>query len=213
MYRPTRAPIEALGRERTVRAGEVLFFEDDPCEYVYELREGIARGVSFMPSGERQISAFFFAGDQIGLPVGTTYRYTAEAVTPVRYVRHSRARWHEALVRDGGDGRRLLQSIGAEQDPIFRRGIIIGRHGLLVRICAFLMLMMDRLPSDGASFVFPLTQADIAAYLATTPESVCRGFRLLRAMGLIALPRRDLLRVFVRAAIEATASGAPAWSA
>jgi CRP-like cAMP-binding protein len=72
---------------------------------------------------------------------------------------------------------------------------------------------MDRLPSDGASFVFPLTQADIAAYLATTPESVCRGFRLLREMGMIAMPRRDRLRVMDRAAIEATASGAPGWSA
>lgn len=213
MFRPTRAPIESLAHERVARAGDTLFFEDDPCEYVYELREGIARGVSFMPGGERQISAFFFAGDQIGLPVGTTYRYTAEAVTPVRYVRHSRTRWHEALISDSGDGRRLLQSIGAEQDPIFRRGIIIGRHGLLVRICAFIVLMMDRLPADGGNFVFPLTQADIAAYLATTPESVCRGFRLLREMGMIAMPRRDRLRVIDRSAVEAVASGAPGWGA
>lgn len=213
MYRPITTPIESLAHERVAQAGEALFFEEDRCDYVYELREGIARGVSFMPSGERQISAFFFAGDQIGLPVGEHYRYTAEAVTELRYVRHSRARWHEAVLSNSRDGTQLLQSIGAEQDPIFRRGIIVGRHGLLVRLCAFIVLMMDRLPPDGRNFVFPLTQADIAAYLATTPESVCRGFRLLREMGMIAMPRRDRLRVLDRSGIEAVASGAPGWGA
>ena len=88
---------------------------------------------------------------------------------------------------------------------------MIGRHGLLVRICAFLMVMIDRLPSDGENFVFPLTQSDIAAYLATTPESVCRGFRQLREMGALATPKRDRLRILDREIIESIASGADHW--
>lgn len=211
MYRPASAPIEMPVTERIAHAGETLFLEGDPCDYVYELREGIARGVNFMASGERQISAFFFSGDQIGLPLGDRYRYTAEAVTELRYVLHSRSGWNEAFIRNCRDGGKFLQSIGAEQDPIFRRGIVIGRHGLLVRICAFLMVMIDRLPSDGENFVFPLTQSDIGAYLATTPESVCRGFRQLREMGALATPKRDRLRILDREIIESIASGADHW--
>ncbi|MGE3691344.1 MAG: cyclic nucleotide-binding domain-containing protein, partial [Novosphingobium sp.] len=136
-------------------AGEVLFFEGDPSEYVYELRDGIARGVNISAEGERQITAFFFAGDQIGLPVAESYRFTAEAVTNLHFVRHSRVKWHEALIRSCRDEGRLLPSICAEQDPIFRRGIIIGRNGVLTRISAFLVSVIDRLPESEGSLLFP----------------------------------------------------------
>ncbi len=187
--------------------GEVLFLEGDPSNHVFELRRGIVRGVSNSADGERQISAFFFAGDQIGLPIADTYRFTAEAVAEVAYVRHSATRWHEALLRSCRDEGRLLPSICAEQDPIFRRGIIIGRSGVLVRICAFLISMIDRLPEDDGALVFPLPQVDIAAYLAITPETVCRGFRQLREMGIISMPRRDRLILRDRSRLEAIASG------
>ncbi|MGE3692869.1 MAG: helix-turn-helix domain-containing protein, partial [Novosphingobium sp.] len=63
--------------------------------------------------------------------------------------------------------------------------------------------------SEG-SLLFPFPQVDIAAYLATAPESVCRGFRQLREMGVIAMPRRDRLIVRQRGRLEAIASGAEA---
>jgi CRP-like cAMP-binding protein len=192
--------------------GEVLFLEGSPSECVYELRRRIARGVSISVDGDRQVTAFFFAGDQIGLPVSDCYRFTAEAVTELAYVRHSRSRWHEALIRSCREDGRLLPSICAEQDPMFRRGIIIGRHCILTRICAFLVAIIDRLPmadceEDGVRLL-PLTQLDIADYLATTPESVCRGLRQLRERRIIAQPMRDRLVVQDRARLEAIACGA-----
>ncbi len=188
--------------------GEVLFLEGDPSNCVFELRRGIVRGVSNSADGERQIAAFFFAGDQIGLPIADEYRFTAEAVTEVSYVRHSSARWHEALLRSCRDEGKLLPSICAEQDPIFRRGIIIGRSSALVRICAFLISVIDRLPEEDDALVFPLPQVDIAAYLAITPETTCRGFRQLREMGIISMPRRERLILRDRCRLEAIASGA-----
>lgn len=202
------APLQLQAIAMPADPGEVLFFEGDPCEYVYELRDGIARGVSISSEGERQITAFFFAGDQIGLPVADSYRFTAEAVTNLHFVRHSRSRWHEALIRSCREEGRLLPSICAEQDPIFRRGIIIGRNGVLTRICALLVSVIDRLPDVDGVLLFPLPQVDIAAYLATSPESVCRGFRQLRELGVIAMPRRDRLIVQQRHRLEAIASGA-----
>jgi CRP-like cAMP-binding protein len=192
--------------------GEILFLEGSASEYVHELRHGIARGVSISVDGDRQITAFFFAGDQIGLPVSECYRFTAEAVTELAYIRHSRTRWQEALIRSCREDGRLLPSICAEQDPMLRRGIIIGRHCILTRICAFLVAIIDRLPEAGAehsvAHLLPLTQLDIADYLATTPESVCRGFRQLRERRIIAQPTRDMLIVQNRALLEAIASGA-----
>lgn len=190
------------------KAGETLFLEGDPCEHVYELRSGVARGVSISDEGDRQVTAFFFAGDQIGLPVAPCYRFSAEAVTDLHYCRHSRRRWHEALILSCREDGRLLPSICAEQDPIFRRGMILGRNGVLVKLCAFLASIVDRVPPDelGAP-TLPLPQVDIAAYLATSPESVCRALRALREMGAVAMPRHDRIAMIDRDAIQRIASG------
>ena len=208
MFHQATSPPAFAAIVMPARAGEVLFLEGDPCERVFELRRGIARGVSISADGERQVTAFFFPGDQIGLPIAETYRFTAEAVTDLGYVAHSRHRLSEALVRSCREEGRLLPSICAEQDPMFRRGIIIGRSGVMVRICAFLIAVIDRLPLAGdGSLEFPLPQVDIAAYLATAPESVCRGFRHLREDGIIAMPARERMRILDRAALVRIASG------
>ncbi|WCT78599.1 Crp/Fnr family transcriptional regulator [Novosphingobium humi] len=199
---------QRYGIAMPAKSGEMLFLEGDPCEHVYELRAGVARGISVSVEGDRQVAAFFFAGDQIGLPVTETYRFTAEAVTDLLYVRHSRRCWHEALIRSCREDGRLLSSIWAEQDPIFRRGIILGCNGVLVRLCALLSSIMDRLAvtSDGSLFL-PLPQVDMAAYLATTPESVCRALRRLREQMIITMPRRDQIKIIDRERLEAFAGG------
>lgn len=201
------AEFEPLLAVMPANAGKVLFLEGEPCEHVYELRSGIARGISITLQGERQITGFFFAGDQIGLPVSDTYRFTAEAVTDLAYVRHSRTRWQEALIRSCREDGRLLASIGAEQDPAFRRGIIIGRHDVLTRVCTFMVSIVDRLPQRDGALLFPFGQSDIADYLATTPESVCRSMRQLRERRIIAMHGRDLLRVLDPARLAEIASG------
>lgn len=188
------------------KAGEMLFLEGEPCEHVYELRSGIARGISISEEGDRQVTSFFFAGDQIGLPVSQAYRFTAEAVTDLLFVRHSLPRWHEALIRSCREEGRLLPSICAEQDPVFRRGMILGRHGVLVRVCAFLVSIIDRLQtSPEGKLLLPLPQVDIAAYLATSPESICRALRQLREQHIIAMLRRDQIEITDRRRLEALA--------
>lgn len=209
MQNLARAQCEPLVIAMPAHAGEVLFLEGEPNEHVYELRQGVARGVSISREGHRQITAFFFPGDQIGLPLAESYRFTAEAVTDLLYVRHSRSRWNEALIRSCREEGRLLPSICAELDPIFRRGIIVGRNGILTRVCAFLVSIVDRLPSVGGVLLLPLPQVDIAAYLATSPETVSRSFRQLREMGIIAMSRHAGLVIRDRQRLEAIASAGP----
>ena len=182
--------------------GQTLFWEGDPCTHVIEVHSGIVRGVSISEEGERQVTAFFFAGDQIGIPVRETYRYSAEPVTKVSYVRHAQGLWCAVMADSLQQSGRLLQSIGAEQDPVFRRGMLIGRSGALSRMAAFLATIIDRLEPCGAGVRFPLPQIDIAAYLALTPETVCRTLKQLRELGLIDMPAHDRLIVRDRSGLE-----------
>ncbi|WP_417622496.1 Crp/Fnr family transcriptional regulator [Parasphingorhabdus sp.] len=189
----------------TAAAGRTLFFEGDECQHVYELCSGIVRGVTLSENGERQVTAFFFANDQIGLPITPNYRYSAEAVTNVTYVRRPCNDWRLALIEscrtDGG----MLRSIGAEQDPIYRRGMLLGRQGAMPRVAAFLCNIIDRLPGDRNSFDLPMPQLDIADYLALSPETVCRSLKRLREHRIIEMPTHDLLVVRDRDALERTA--------
>lgn len=191
----------------TVKApGTTLFHEADPCEHVFELIEGIVRGVQYSEDGDRQVTAFFFPGDQIGIPVTETYRYSAEAVTAVGYLRHAHGNWCNALVESFRADGRLLRSIGAEQDPVFRRGILIGRSGAVARVAAFLVSVIDRLAlqHDGGLH-FPIPQTDIAGYLALTPETVCRALKKLRVARIVEIPAHDWLFIRDRARLELAA--------
>lgn len=193
----------------SVDIGQTLFWEGDACSHVFEVRSGVIRGVNISEEGERQVTAFFFAGDQIGIPVTETYRYSAEAVTPVCYVRHAQGHWCETMIdsfrRDG----RFMPSIRTEQDPVYRRGMLIGRSGVVSRVAAFLTLVIDRLEPRGAGFYFPLPQIDIAAYLAVTPETVCRSLKQLRKLEIIDMPSHDELIIADRARLELAAHGFP----
>jgi CRP-like cAMP-binding protein len=201
MYAPARSEPAVTQAE----AGKTLFWEGDEVDHVCELRQGIVRGVTISEDGERQVTAFFFAGDQIGLPVTDCYRYSAEAVTAVSYVRLARSQWREALIESCRNDGGMLKSIGAEQDPIYRRGLLLGRIGALARIAAFLASMAQRLDTRSDGLVFPLPQVDIAAYLALSPETVCRSLRRLREQGIIDMPAHDRLVVRDSTALELAA--------
>ncbi len=185
--------------------GETLFWEGDPCTHVIELRSGIVRGFNISEEGERQVTAFFFACDQIGIPVCTFYRYSAEAVSGVSYISHPRERWCDAMIESYRRDGHLLRTIGAEQDPVFRRGMLIGRNGALARIAAFLTSIADRLEPDGDGLRFPVPQRDIAAYLALTPETVCRSLKRLRELGVIEIRSHDRLIIRDRSRLELAA--------
>ena len=189
--------------------GQTLFWEGDACSHVFEVRSGVIRGVSISVEGERQVTAFFFAGDQIGIPVTETYRYSAETVTPVSYVRHAQGRWCEAMINSFRRDGRFMPSIRTEQDPVYCRGMLIGRNGVVSRIAAFLTLIIDRLEPRGAGFYFPLPQIDIAAYLAVTPETVCRSLKQLRKLEIIDMPSHDRLIIANRSRLEHAGHGFP----
>ncbi|MEH6758663.1 MAG: helix-turn-helix domain-containing protein [Parasphingorhabdus sp.] len=189
----------------TASAKQTMFWEGQDSAYIFQLRSGIVRGVTISEDGERQILAFFFAGDHIGLPITQSYRFSAEAVTDVTYVRQTRGHWNYALAESCLKDGSMLRCIGAEQDPIYRRGMLLGRQGAVTRMAAFLCSIIDRLPQDGVQFDLPISQQDIADYLALTPETVCRSLKRLKQSDIIAMPAHNRLVIHDRDALERAA--------
>lgn len=195
-------PLEVV---HNAAARQTLFWEGQDSDNVYQLLEGFIRAVTISADGERQVTSFFFAGDQIGLPTVPTYRFSAEAITNVAFIRHSSASWRAALAQNCQSDGGMLQSIGLEQESVYCRGILLGRQGATSRVAAFLCSILDRLPRQGDCFTLPIPQLDIADYLALSPETVCRSFKQLRQLNIVGTPVHGQFVVRDRSALERAA--------
>lgn len=189
------------------RAGETLFAEGDPCRRTIDIRSGVVRAVNHSCEGHRQIMAFFFPGDVIGLPLSNEHRYTAEAATSLLYSRHPVLPFGNASVQTISDPRGLLLHVWQEEKRFMTRGLILGRVGMLARMSAFLISVIPALHRSVGLFDLPMSQNDIASYLGTSPETVCRTLRQLREMQVIAMPRRGRLAIISSQALELLAEG------
>jgi len=190
---------------RNAHPGQTLFRQGDDCDHVFELYSGIVRGVTISEEGQRKVVGFFFAGDQIGLPLSRSYRFSAEAVTEASYVRQAEESWRLALFDSCSSDRNMLRLISAEQDAFYRRGELMSCRNVLSQTAAFLLSIIDRLAGQGNRVDFRLSQIDIADYLAISPETVCRSLRRLREMHAIEMPTHSILVVQDREMLETIA--------
>ncbi len=195
------APDFALKRSRIgmpAYPGETLFVKGEACLTVLSLRAGLVRAVSYSRSGKRQVMAFFFPGDIVGLPLAEKHRFTAEAICNVSYNGQSSECWT-------GRQDRLSNAIWAEEKAFMMRGLVLGRVGIRARMAAFLGYVLPRIPRAGSFAQFGFPQCDVASYLATSAETVCRSLRQLREMKVIAMPRKDRLQLLDGARLRAMA--------
>lgn len=186
-------------------SGQPLFWEGDEANQLFKIETGVVRSVNFSAEGERQVTGFFFPGDVIGLPRGHDYRYTAEAVTEVSYSTQPLKRWSEELrcSRDFKDA--LFDTVQPELEAGYVRSLLLGRQGALARMCSFLTDVCARM-GGGEETVLPMPQTDIAAYLAMTPETVCRAFRKLKEIGAVRIEKHDCIRILEPGRIAQLAS-------
>ncbi len=72
----------AIGRRRSFDAGQILFLEGDRARNVFIVAEGCIKLYKMLSDGRRQITAFLFCGDFLGMPIRSgRYVFTAEALT------------------------------------------------------------------------------------------------------------------------------------
>src|SRR3569623_1196280 len=92
MFHPTALTAGIHPNEFTYKKGSEIYGENEPAEYVYQIRTGAVRSYKLLCDGRRQIGAFHLDGDIFGLENSKAHRFTAEAIvdTTVQLVeRHS----------------------------------------------------------------------------------------------------------------------------
>lgn len=192
------AEIEALyarAHPVQVEGGGYLLHEEDSTNHVYNLSSGVLTLERLASDGRRQIMAFVYAGDFVGITSGAHYSVSGRGLTPL-----TACRWHvkdiEALYQTYPELEERLHDIASRvlavtMDQLF----VLGRKNAVEKIAYFLLYIEARQSHvEGAhidgpldKFTLPMTRMDIADYLGITVETVSRAFSTLKKMGLIEL--------------------------
>lgn len=174
--------LDAIVVHKTLRPGEILFFEGDRSDSLYILTEGCVRLSKMLADGRRQITGFLFPSDFLGLALRERYAYSAEAVGPVALCRYPKNRLEALLDQFPAMERRLLavasNELAAAQDQM----LLLGRKTALERVASFLMILMRRMQMKGRQDMvsLPMTRTDIGDYLGLTIETVSRSLSKLK---------------------------------
>lgn len=181
-----------------VKKGSYLLHEEDSTKYVYNLSSGVSAVERLASDGRRQIMAFIYPGDFIGVSAGPAYSISDRALTDM-----TACKWHirdiQALYVKYPELEQRVHEIAtrilaATMDQIF----VLGRKNAIEKIAYFLLYIDKRqvkFDSHTDEFTLPMTRADIADYLGITIETVSRAFSFLKKKGLIELSQNWVVRL------------------
>lgn len=192
------AALNAIGRRRTLAAGETLLWEGEDTPLVANVIEGVLKLSSGTEDGREQIVGVVYPSDFIGRPFGGSNGHGVTALTDARVCVFNR-RDFDAFARDHpGLEHKLLRRTLDELERTRKWMVLLGRKSASEKVASFLLEMAERLedktcsPIEGAHTVvtLPFSRQQIADVLGLTIETVSRQFTRLKAENLIDLPSR-----------------------
>ncbi len=192
------------------RPKEVIFYQGDPCEHLFEVVEGVVKLYKLTPDGRRQVTGFLYPGQFLGLGWNESYTQTAEAVTAAKLCRYSRDKLDQWLMLYPALGRRLLDATTSELMVAQDQMLLLGRKTATERMASFIMRLFERNEDEGdesEDVYLPMIRSDVADYLGLTAETVSRILGRLRDSEIIDIPNHHYIRVLDRDRLEDLAEG------
>jgi CRP/FNR family transcriptional regulator len=173
---------------QTIPAGRPLDFCEEQMRFAV-LVSGILRISRQQADGRRQIIGLFFPGDLIEFSQVTDY-VEIEAATDARICSFHRSGIADLLASSHDIRMALLAARQQMADRMRAHVWVLGALNPAERIALFLAsscsnMPWQPLPSGGRILTMQLPRADIADYLGTTVETLCRVIGKLDETGLI----------------------------
>ena len=207
------ASLNAIGRRRTLGAGEPLIWEGDDSILVANVIDGILKLSTGTEDGREQIVGVVYPADFIGRPFGATTRHAVTALTDARVCVFARGDFDRFAGEHPALEHKLLQRTLAELDRTRSWMLLLARKSAEEKIATFLLDMSERLAQSGCedaegpldTFDLPFSRQQIGDVLGLTIETVSRQMTKLKRDGVIDLPTRRAVKIRDRAALEAIA--------
>ena len=193
---------------RTVSAGTLLFCEGDESLQVYEIIEGVVRSSKMLCDGRRQIVAFGYPGDILGISHDCRYHSDCEAISDVKVRVHRKNACNSKVQDEPEFCNLLLKHTASEMNNMQEHFMMLGRKSALEKVSSFLTVLLDRVGEareEGTAFSLPMSRSDIADFLGLTIETVSRTLTKLRKDGIIDLPNPHHVAVLKPGTLRACA--------
>jgi CRP/FNR family transcriptional regulator len=193
--------LNAIGRRRTLKAGESLMWEGEEAVLVANVIEGVLKLSSGTEDGREQIVGVVYPSEFIGRPFGGTSAHGVTALTDSRVCVFSR-RDFDAFAREHPKlEHKLLERTLGELDRTRRWMLLLGRKSASEKLASFLLELADRMTPATCEISFdeeprhthielPFSRQQIADVLGLTIETVSRQFTRLKNEGIVDLPSR-----------------------
>jgi len=171
-----------------VRRAQAIRGRGDPTEFCWLILSGCVRTVEWLGGGHRQIGAFLWPGELLGIEDGSFPCSDAEAVTEAVLRRYPRRMIETAAQSDTELALWLLTMTARELSCARQHIALLGRKTAMGKIATFLLALDRRAtPSDKPFVELPMSRGDIADHLGLSTETVCRNLVHLGHDGIVRL--------------------------
>jgi CRP/FNR family transcriptional regulator len=180
--------ISTIVRPVTLAPGQTLIHEGDPAKHVFIVQSGALKIFKLLHDGRRQVVAFLFPGDFLGIVDRPSYAYGAEAIGHVHICRFSRSEFDDLLARFRGLQKRLFAVARHELNAAQDQMVLLGRKTAREKVVSFLITFSNYAAKSGRPdnlITIPVARQDIGDYLGLTMETVSRTFTALKRERLI----------------------------
>ena len=192
----TVAALEKICRNKTIRAGDVIFRQGDDATHYFGVTSGVIKLVKSLANGTQIIVGLPDAPSFVGHCRSKYHTYSAEAVTDAELCCYPRGPFDAYLKTHPELARKIFEVTLRELESCRDWSFLLGRQCSYERVAGFLLMIATRIPNisageadrNGAHFQLLLTRAEIADFLGLTFETVSRQFTRLKDARIISLP-------------------------
>ena len=178
--------MQRLGLKMPFAKDEEIFAQDEEADMAHMVVTGVVRTIRLLADGRRQVGAFYYAGDLIGLETGPIHRFSAEAIcdSMILVVRRSALK---AFAGDGQLDRAIWEATRRELERTQEHLLVLGRKTACEKVASFLMDLAQREGGGNPSgrYSLPMSRQDMADYLGLTIETVSRMLTQLQGQAVV----------------------------
>lgn len=165
----------------TFRQGEEIYAQDEKADLFYRIVRGAVRTSHLLADGRRQIGDFYYEGDVLGVELGETHRFSAEALGDCEVLAMRRS--GSAAYASGEIDRLIWSATTAELRRAQSHMMVLGRTTACEKVARFLLDIAERF--RGETIALPMSRQDMADYLGLTIETISRMLGRLQDEGLV----------------------------
>jgi len=177
--------------EQHYAAGDYLFMEGQPAEWLYLVLSGRVKMVKHSPDGHETILAILNGGQivgEVGVLTGGAYPASAQAMETVTASGLPRRAYVELVQQHPALGWSLIEELGRRLERAHEtiRSLAVEKvEQRIARLLLRLAAASGRRQGDAVILTVPLTRQEIADMTGTTIETAIRVMSKLRRLGLV----------------------------